>query len=84
MATWVGFGGALGIMTGFWVFKILFMEWMRDEYKEEGPQLSLRARYEGYEEEVTRTPQLLKLLSDCGERSGLDDANIDRVDVFHR
>ena len=84
MATWVGFGGALGIITGFWCFKILFMEWIRDEYMEDGPQISLRARAEGYGEEVTRTPQLLKLLSDCQERSGLDDANIDSVDVFHR
>ena len=60
------------------------MEWMRDEYKEEGPKISLRARAEGYGEEVTRTPQLLKLLSDCAERAGLDDACMDNVDVFHR
>eukprot|EP00092_Neocalanus_flemingeri_P004023 GFUD01004330.1.p1 GENE.GFUD01004330.1~~GFUD01004330.1.p1 ORF type:complete len:378 (+),score=125.49 GFUD01004330.1:39-1172(+) len=83
MATVVGLGGTCGVLTGFWCFKILIMEWMRDEYKEKGPQLSLRARLEGFEEETGRSPQLLKLLSDCQDRSGLDDANFDRVDVFY-
>ena len=59
------------------------MEWMRDEYKEEGAQISLRARLEGYEEEAGRSPQLLKLLSDCQDRARVDDTNFDRVDVFY-
>ena len=61
------------------------MEWMRDEYKEEGPQISMRARIAGCEEEVAeRSPQLLKLVSDCQDRAGVEDASIEHLDVFYR
>jgi len=84
MAKYVGFGGFCCVFTGFWCFKVVFMEWMRDEYKEEGPQISMRARIAGCEEEVAeRSPQLLKLVSDCQDRAGVEDASIEHLDVFY-
>ena len=59
------------------------MEWIRDEYKEEGPQLNLARRFHGFDEDSNATPKLFKLLSDCKERAGVDDNALDRVEVFH-
>ena len=59
------------------------MEWIRDEYKEEGPQLNLARRFHGFDEDSNATPKLFKLLSDCKERAGVDDVALDRVEVFH-
>jgi len=82
MAQWVGFGGTVAILAGFWCFKLFMMEWVRDEYKEDGSQVNLKQKLEGFEEDTYRSPHLLKLLSDCQDRAGLDDVNISRVDVF--
>jgi len=83
MARWVGFGGTIVVMLGFYLVKVLCMEWIRDEYKEEGPQLNIARRLHGLDEDSNATPKLFKLLSDCKERAGLDDASLDRVEVFH-
>jgi len=83
MAKYVGFGGFCVVITGFYSFKIFMMEWMRDEYKEEGPQISLRARISGADDELPgRSPQLLKLMSDSQERAGVEDSDIEHLEVF--
>lgn len=83
MAKYVGFGGTLVIMTGFYCFKLLFLVLMRDEYKEEGPQVRLGKKLQGIEEDSNATPKLMKLFSDCKERAGIDDDRLDQIEIFH-